>query len=194
MVMGRLRNLINRIAPSTVGKTLARLGVKPDEITYLGLALAALAPLAAALNYGWLVPVLIAASSIMDILDGAVARALNRTSSFGSYLDSLSDRLSDALFITALIILGANVYASVAALTFSFLVSYSRSKGEQLGVKMEGVGLTERGERSVLLFVASLAGVLGWRLVLNVVVLLVAVLAAVTVVQRSLHIWKALTG
>ena len=194
MVMGRLRDLINRVAPSTVGKALARLGVKPDEITYLGLALAALAPVAAALGDAWLVPALIAASSVMDVLDGAVARALNRTSRFGSYLDSLSDRLSDALFLMALMILGANVYASVAALTFSFLVSYSRSKGEQLGVKMEGVGLTERGERSVLLFIASLAGVLGGRLVMDAVVLIVAVLAAVTVVQRSVHVWKALAG
>ncbi len=194
MVMGRLREFINRAAPATIGKALARLGVKPDEITYLGLALAALAPVAAGTGVLWLVPVLIAVSSVMDVLDGAVARALNRTSRFGSYLDSLSDRLSDALFLTSLIIMGANIYASVAALTFSFLVSYSRSKGEQLGVKMEGVGLTERGERSVLLFIASLAAALMESLLVNAIVLLIAVLAAVTVVQRSVHVWKALRG
>ena len=46
----------------------------------------------------------------------------------------------------------------------------------------------------MLLFIAALAGVLGGRLFLNVIVLLVAVLAAVTVVQRSVHVWKALAG
>ncbi len=192
--MGKLRDLVNRVAPATVGRALARLGLEPDELTYLGLALAALTPVVAWLRVLWLVPTLMAIATLMDVLDGAVARALNRTSRFGSYLDSVTDRLSDALFIIALIVLGSNVYISVIALTFSFLVSYARSKGEQLGVKMEGVGLAERGERSVLLFFAAIAVVLGGTVVCNAILLLVAALAAITVVQRSVHVRRALTS
>ncbi|MGC9071336.1 MAG: archaetidylinositol phosphate synthase [Acidilobus sp.] len=193
MVIGKLRNFINRLAPSTVGRALAEMGVKPDHITYLGLGLAILAPVMAAIDIPWSVPVLIAVSSLMDVLDGAVARALRRTTPFGSYLDSLTDRVSDAMFILALIILGANVYVSIIALTFSFLVSYSRSKGELLGVKMEGVGIAERGERSVLLLIGSLFAAMRNLLIVNALMLFLWILALITVVQRSIHVKRGLS-
>ncbi|MGC9210420.1 MAG: archaetidylinositol phosphate synthase [Acidilobus sp.] len=190
--MGKLRDLVNRLAPSTVGKALAEAGVSPDQITYLGLALATLTPVMAALRVTWSVPVLIAASSVMDVLDGAVARALKRTTPFGSFLDSVVDRFSDAMFILALAVLGANFYISLIALTFSFLVSYTRSKGEVLGVKMEGVGIAERGERSILLFIASLLALAREVLFVNLVMVVIAALAFITVLQRSIHVKRSL--
>jgi Phosphatidylglycerophosphate synthase len=192
VVMGRLRELVNKVAPSTIGKALARRGVKADHITYTGLALAALAPIVAALREGWAVPALVALSSLMDVIDGAVARASGRTTPFGSYLDSVTDRASDAMFITAIAVLGANAYLSLVTLMFSFLVSYARSKGELLGVKMEGVGLMERGERAILLLLASIAAAAGSLLACNIIMLIIAVLSAVTVIQRSVHIKRSL--
>lgn len=194
MVLGRLRNLVNRLAPSIIGRALARAGVKADHITYIGLAVAALAPVAAWLRAIWALPVIIIISGVMDVIDGAVARASGTARPFGSFIDSMSDRVEDFLYFLALAIAGINALIALAAAAFSLMVSYARSKGELLGVKMEGVGLLERSERVLVLFLVAILVALGLRLVGNIVVAIVAALGVVTVVQRSLTVKKALEG
>ncbi len=194
MVLGRLRNLVNRLAPSIIGRALARAGVKADHITYIGLAVAALAPVAAWLRAIWALPVIIIISGVMDVIDGAVARASGTARPFGSFIDSMSDRVEDFLYFLALAIAGINALIALTAAAFSLMVSYARSKGELLGVKMEGVGLLERSERVLVLFLVAILVALGLRLVGNIVVAIVAALGVVTVVQRSLTVKKALEG
>lgn len=191
-MLGRLRKFINSVAPNTVGKTLYRAGVTPNELTYAGLALSALAPLAVYLGKVALLPLLILLAGLMDVLDGAVARASGRTTAFGSYLDSMTDRVSDAFLFLAMALAGVNQYITMMALAFSLMVSYARAKGELLNVKMEGVGLVERSERLIILFIMSLLLLLRQLLVDNVIMAIVAVLAAATVVQRSVHVKRSI--
>jgi phosphatidylinositol phosphate synthase len=136
-----------------------RLGVTADIYNWLGLALGAASGVFIArghLEYGgWS----LALSGVTDILDGRVSRATGKTSRYGDFIDSTLDR-----FIEVFLFLGFVVYFdgdaqgvlwSVAALSGSLLVSYTRARGESLGVDCTG-GLMQRAERLVLVCLVCL--------------------------------------
>jgi len=137
-----------------------RHGLTADLYNWLGLALGLASGVFIALgqleNGGWA----LALSGITDILDGRVSRATGKTSLYGDFIDSTLDR-----FIEVFIFLGFVVYfgddavgvlLSVAALSGSLLVSYTRARGESLGVDCTG-GLMQRAERLVLVCLACLS-------------------------------------
>ena len=129
-------------------------------------------------------------AGLFDALDGDVARASNRMSSFGAFLDSTLDRFSESAVFVGVIFFFANsgrpyeAMISGFAMTFSLLTSYTRARAEGLGIECQ-VGLLERAGRVVLLAVASLAGFL------LVGICLVAGGALVTTFQRILHVRRA---
>ena len=112
--------------------------------------------------------------SILDILDGALARAGGKTTPFGAFLDSTTDRISEGFMLTAIAFVfareGHDVFVAVAmaAVAGSFLVSYTRARAEALGLKGD-VGIGSRAERVVVisagLFLAPW-GVLPWAIAL----------------------------
>ena len=98
MFDGRWRTGVERrLEP--MGTSLRRAGVRADHLTAAGLVVAALA--AIAIGDGRLVlgAVLVAASGLPDLLDGAVAKASGTASARGAFFDSVADRVSDALVL-----------------------------------------------------------------------------------------------
>ena len=94
-------------------------------------------------------------SGIFDIFDGAVARRTGTESKTGAFLDSNLDRLSDAVIILGLIYSGFIDFLHGYLLLFLVvMISYTRSRAENEGVSMKGVGLMERAERVIFLFIA----------------------------------------
>jgi CDP-diacylglycerol--glycerol-3-phosphate 3-phosphatidyltransferase len=195
-----------------VAGTLARAGVSPDLLTWGGVALTA----AGAYCYarGWFLAgtAWAVAGSLLDALDGAVARDQGRESRFGAFLDSTLDRVSDTLLFTGIaayyfflpVVTSSSVsrvfeskflgqepvndflvgLSAIVALAGSYLVSYTRARAEGLGVECR-VGWFERPERLLLLLGAAAFGrgpLLEWALVL------LAVLTWITVVQRIVHV------
>ena len=135
--------------------------VSPATINYVGLALGVFCGLAFAC--GWLVTAALAlggASGICDTLDGRIARASDRASQRGAFLDSTLDRFVEVFVLLGLLIhLSAERHAPLLvllALAGSLLVSYTRARGEAYGVVCSR-GLMQRAERLLLLFVAALA-------------------------------------
>jgi archaetidylinositol phosphate synthase len=80
---------------------------------------------------------------------------------------------------------------TVSALASSFMVSYSRARAESAGIQMESIGIAERAERILILIAASIVGFF-WLPALAIGVLIIAVLATFTVLQRVVHAYKAL--
>jgi CDP-diacylglycerol--glycerol-3-phosphate 3-phosphatidyltransferase len=128
--------------------------------------------------------------AFLDILDGALARAGGKTTPFGAFLDSTTDRISEGFMLTAIAYVLAThhhpvfVAVAMAAVAGSFLVSYTRAKAEALGLRGD-VGIGSRAERVVVItagLVLAPWGVLPWSLVL------LAATAWVTVAQRVLHV------
>ena len=179
---------------------LARTRVTPNALTTAGvtlcLAAAVLVPFESRdkLLYYWLGASVFVVGSVLDILDGALARAGGRTTPFGAFLDSTTDRVGEGAMLAAIALVFARagndiaVVFTVVAVAGSFLVPYVRAKAEALGLRGD-VGLGSRAERVVVItagLVLAPWGVLPWALVL------LACTAWVTVVQRVLHVRKQL--
>jgi len=191
----RVRQLASR---SVVG--LARTRVTPDLLTALGLSLCAVGAVAVYFEYRdeilwfWTGAFLFWAGSLLDILDGALARQSGKGTPFGGFLDSTTDRVGEAVMLGAIALVFARhgnevaLAATFAAMTGSFLVSYTRAKAESLSLT-GNVGIGSRAER-VFVIVSGLFlapwGLLPWA------VYLLNVTAWVTVVQRILHVRRQL--
>jgi CDP-diacylglycerol--glycerol-3-phosphate 3-phosphatidyltransferase len=194
----RVRDLATPIATG-----LGRLGLSPNALTLIGFAGTAVAALAAA-NQWWLAAgVLVLAFGIFDLFDGALARATNRASKLGAFLDSTFDRASEALVyvgIAAGVLSTERQYALLAAsaMAASFLVSYVRAKAESLGFApgsgLMNVGLAPREVRLVILALGLIGAAIipnppgGPEGVIGSALGLITVLATITVIQRVLHV------
>ena len=171
---------------------LVRRGVSPDTVTIFG-TLGVMAGSLVFYPLGQLFwgTVLITVFVFSDIVDGLMARQLNRKGPWGAFLDSFLDRVGDSSVFVGIVIWfftgGANPAIAVSALiclVLSSLVSYSKARAEGLGLTAN-VGIAERSERLVVVLVAT--GLVGLGIpdwVLLAVLLLLAVASLVTVFQR----------
>ena len=175
-----------------LASALASIGVSPNTITLSSLIFGFLA-LYSIYQYKSIILyiVFIGLMGLMDALDGAVARLTGKTSRFGAFLDSTTDRINDAFLIYSFKYLEFQDELVVSLIIVSFLISYTRSRGESLGVKMEGVGLIERAERILMLIIAAVAYKFSFLLSLIIVYTLL-ILSLVTLIQRIIHVYKGL--
>lgn len=177
---------------TTLAKPLARLGVSPNAVTLLSMILLITGVIL--LVYTSSIPlfiVFIALSSLLDALDGALARLTGRTSIFGAFIDSTIDRVNDALMIASLLYLGLNQLYVYAFLALSLLVSYTRARAESLGVQLSGVGLMERPER-VIGVVILLAIYMMDPTVAGTVLLVLVFLSTITLLQRIIQVYRSI--
>ena len=179
---------------------LTRTRVTPNALTTSGVLLCGAASILVLFEgrneilFYWLAAAVFVVGSLLDILDGALARAGGKTTPFGAFLDSTTDRVSEGFMLTSIAYLLATqhrpvfVAVAVAAVAGSFLVSYTRAKAETIGLRGD-VGIGSRAERVVVItagLVLAPWGVLPWALVL------LACTAWITVVQRVLYVRKQL--
>jgi len=146
-----------RVASRSMG-SLARTRVTPNALTAAGVLLCAGAAVLVFFEnrdeyvFYWLGAFVFVVGSVLDILDGALARTSGKGTPFGAFLDSTTDRVSEGLMLGAIALVFARHHEMVAVgLTFagvagSFLVSYTRAKAEGLGLKGD-VGIGSRAER-----------------------------------------------
>ena len=142
-----------------VADWLVRWRVHPNTITIFG----TLCTVAGGVIYGtghirtagWFLGL----TALFDVLDGTVARRSNRSSTFGAFLDSTLDRFSEvAMFIGLAAFYAETRTATVliaAGLGGSLLVSYTRARGESVGVVCKA-GVMQRAERMLALGFGSI--------------------------------------
>ena len=199
MTLGRVKDTYTvgarRLATRSI-TGLARTRVTPNALTAAGVTLCALASVLVYFEYRhevlffWLAAVVFVAGSLLDILDGALARQSGKASPFGAFVDSTTDRISEALMLggIALVLVREGselgIALTVAALTGSFLVSYTRARAEALGLRGD-VGIGSRAER-VVVITAGL--VLAPWVPLELAIGLLTATAWITVLQRVLHV------
>ena len=180
-------------------KAAHTMGLTPNAISIIGAALAFLASLSylqwqTSRLYLALALILLLASGFCDALDGAVARLYQQASAFGGFLDSVLDRYADAAIFISLIFSGlCTPFWGILALTNSLLVSYTRARAEAAGAKMETIGIVERPERLIILVIATLIAII-YRpdFTIDIAVILIAVLTALTVIQRVIYAYGSL--
>jgi phosphatidylglycerophosphate synthase len=197
-----------------IALAFGRLGLTPNALTVIGFGISVVAGLAAA-DQAWIAAALLVIfGGVFDLFDGALARATNRVSRVGAFLDSVFDRAGEAVLYIGIAIgcvavaFEAGAILAIAAMAASFMVSYTRAKSESLGFTpgtgMANIGLAPREVRLVILTIGLLlTGVLGgtgvrdtgfpggWQLgepELAATLALIAVLATVTTIQRIVHV------
>jgi len=174
-----------------------RLGITPNRVTVIGFAVVLVAAVLVALGQLLAGAVVLVLGSLLDAVDGALARATGSSSPFGSFLDSTLDRAAEAILYVGLIAYLLRVDAdpigpvllALAALCGSFMVSYTRAKAESLGVSAS-VGLAPRTERLVL--VVAGIGLAGFGIAIGLIgaIGVVAALSAATTIQRIWHVQR----
>ncbi len=188
------RRLAARYFEEPTARLLHTLKLTPNVVTLLGLVSTAGAAYLAGVGSLLLAGLALAAASVLDMLDGALARLTGRASRFGAALDSVADRLSEAVLLLGVFIfylrgdddVGATL--AVIALITSYMVSYIRARGEGLGITMKDSGLGTRPERLVVMIVGLATG---W---VTVALGVVIALSATTSVQRMYHLWREAKG
>lgn len=172
-----------------VARGLRRVGLTANGLTTVGLlAAAGTAVLVAQGRFGWAAAALVA-TSVPDVLDGAVAKATGTAGPRGAFFDSVADRVSDALILggAAWYFAGTDeprlAVLALAVLAVSLSVSYERARAESLGFDARG-GLMERAERLVILIVG-----LAFDLLQPVLWVMLAA-SVVTLVQRFVKVWR----
>jgi CDP-diacylglycerol--glycerol-3-phosphate 3-phosphatidyltransferase len=172
------------------------LHVTANTVTVLGLLIVVVA--AWVIGSGGLLAgaLILFGGSLLDAVDGAIARATGGGTAFGGFLDSTLDRASEAIVYLAIAMYYLSepaptwpVLAAFLALAGSFMVSYSRARAEGIGISA-AIGLAPRTERLVLVIAGLGLTGLGIGLALIGALWIIAVLTVATTVQRIWHVWR----
>ena len=173
------------------------LHLTPNMITVFGLAITLVASILVANDMLLVGAAVLTAGSLLDAVDGALARAQGGGTAFGSFLDSTLDRAGESILYIGI---GAWLLASLTnptlpvlallvALAGSFLVSYSHARAQGIGLAAN-VGLAPRTERLVLVIAGVALAGLGFTFGLIASLVLIAALTVATVIQRIWHVWR----
>ncbi len=178
---------------SLIVRGLVLTRISPNAFTYIGLVFS----IGAALLFGYAAgesqprlfryaALVILLAGFLDMLDGQVARASDRATVFGAFLDSVLDRYSDAALFFGLLVYYARanrffyVVLTAVVMISSVMVSYTRARAESL-IGTCKVGFMERPERLVLIIIGGMFNRMA------PVLWVIAVLSSITVVHRILY-------
>jgi CDP-diacylglycerol--glycerol-3-phosphate 3-phosphatidyltransferase len=191
---------VYRILEKAVLPFLIRRRSTPMQLTAAGLVASALAGLAF-----WFSPalgaILVLIGGLCDLLDGQLARRLSQGSPKGAFWDSVMDRYGEAFVFMGILAYLQRFPAYspwsgvlvLAAMLGAFSVSYTRARGEGLGVSFPG-GLFTRPERLLWIALGGLLNFLAPGLVLAAVMTILAVGANSAAWYRFARISRLLEG
>jgi CDP-diacylglycerol--glycerol-3-phosphate 3-phosphatidyltransferase len=176
---------------AAITKVVVMLRISPNVLTISSLIPAVLAAYYLANGRLTLAGLWIIAAGFLDIIDGAVARALDKMTPFGAVLDSVTDRASDAFIYVGVVLYFYRVeqplyvLLTMVALAGALMVSYTRARAENTVIDCK-VGFAERGERMVLMLLGLFFHKLG------AAIWMLAFLSWLTTLQRLVHVHRAL--
>lgn len=174
-----------------LARFVGRTGLSPNSVTLIGFVLMIVVGFVLSQGYLQIAGVLLIVAAVFDAIDGALARLSDRVTRFGAFFDSTLDRYAEAVVFLGILVYfyeqGASteVFLTYLAIIGSLMVSYTRARGEGLGVSIRG-GLLSRLERMAILILLLLLKQL------TLAVWILAVLTNLTALQRIWLTWQAL--
>lgn len=191
----RNRQIYERMSQS-LGHLGVALGLTPNFWTLMGVAVSVVAGALFALKLFWWLLASLVLMAVLDVLDGATARAGNMATPFGGVLDHVSDRYAE-LFVA-----GGIMLSGLAAPIWVFfgisgaiMASYVRAKIESMTDLKANVGLAGRQEKTYILIAGIIVYMLGIGTgAIQWAIILVGIISHVTAVQRVLYARKELAG
>jgi len=190
-MIGRLRRLSKKVL-KPLALSFIRLGFSANQVTILGLLISIIYFIFLYFSKTTILCfVLILLSALMDAVDGEVARIKGTSGSLGSFIDSVVDRVEDVIYILPLGVLGATWEIISALIGSSLIISYIRAKAESLGLKMEGRGLIERGERIIIIAISLLIYSYS-KFIFEIILYLLLFLSIFTIFQRFKYVYNTI--
>jgi len=173
-----------------MGRGLSKIGMTPAAMTALGLALvitgSVMVGMGRLVSGAWV----IAGGSLLDGLDGAVARASGKVTARGAFLDSAFDRVGEIAAFAGLAFAMEGqarvLLLIVLAVGGAMLVPYMRARAEAEGLPGQG-GLMGRTERLILFCTGLVFGFV------EVMLWLFVVLVWLTALSRFLRSYRSIT-
>jgi len=166
--------------------------INPNTLTLFGLLLSLVSAIFFAKRELLWAGAFLLASGFFDALDGLVARANNRITRFGGFLDSVCDRFADAAIIIGAMYGGlTQLYSIPYWLTGSFaifgslMVSYTRARAEAAGADAS-IGFGDRPVRMIIIISGTFLNVVNWA------ISLIVIISFITIFQRIAHVRKVL--
>jgi phosphatidylglycerophosphate synthase len=188
-----------RVLLHAIVRGLALTRISPNVLTFVGLVINIIAAIlfgyANSSNYQRLflyAGLVIIGAGIFDMVDGRVARATNKVTTFGGFFDSVIDRYSDVVLFFGLLVYYARAghffYLVLVAFVMvsSVMVSYTRARAESL-IGSCKVGFMERPERIVLVIIGALFARWG---AMAPVLWVLAVLSTITIIHRIAYTYQ----
>lgn len=189
----RARESAARLFSQPIVRALARTGVSPTALTWLGFLIAAAGGALIVLGYPLIAGFVVLVGAAFDMLDGALARLTNRVTKFGAVLDSTLDRLAEVAVLLGILVAYAQSGSVVGilltglALPGSLLVSYLRARAEAIGIDCK-VGVFTRTERVIIISLGLLFSQFDYAL--TAALGIIVFFSFITVIQRLLYIWR----
>ncbi len=189
---GIVSRYLNRRISRPIAIVIAPLPITPNMVTVFTLGLAAATGAMAAAGWNIIAGVLIQAVSIVDGVDGDLARRKGMATRFGEVLDAVTDRYADAFIISGMTVYAVRFedwahaeFVGALALAATLTVSYSRARIEAslTAAPSDGLfGIASRDVRSLIAAVGLIAGQAYWTLAV------LAVLSGATIAWRLLYL------
>lgn len=198
------KDKLSNILRLFVVRVLSPMGVTPNQLTIAGFLITCIGAIFVIRESLFIAGCILLFGAGLDMLDGIMARATGSASARGALLDSVMDRISEAVIFLCILthylmadeystdLVKAKILATFIALISSVLVSYLRAKGESLGVNAS-IGWITRPER-ILLIVLGLMITLWYEHSLFISILVIATGSMVVSAQRFRAIWHATRG
>ena len=193
---GYISRYANRKASEPMARLLAKTKVTPNQITWAAFGVALLSFISFIFGWNIIGGLLVQLSSIVDGIDGSLARLKGMTSTFGGFLDSVLDRYADILIVLGLTLwsLSRETYpgiwlAGFLAMTGTICISYTRSRIDPDYRHLFDKGLKSLASRDIRLFLIMLGAVAGQAYFCLIVI---AALTNLVVFYRLFYIYKYL--
>ena len=174
-----------------IGKAISKLGISPNGWTFISLILAVIAVIFIIKQNLLVGAIFFLISILLDLFDGAVARATNKTTKFGGFFDTVVDRYVESLIIFSLLFISLPnlflpIYVWLFILLFGALMTtYIKSAAREKGLVNEDLrgGFFGRSERTVILFIGLIIGNF-FPIVLSWIIFVLAILVNLAAIQR----------
>ncbi len=193
---GYVSKHINRKMSEPMARLLAKTKVTPNQMTWAAFGIALLSFVSFILGYNLIAGLLVQLSSIVDGIDGSLARLKGMTSEFGGFLDSVLDRYADILIVLGLTLwsLSHETYpgiwlAGMLAITGIICISYTRARISPNHRHLFDTGFKSLASRDIRLFLIMLGAVIGQAYFCLIVI---AVLTNVVVFYRLIYMYRYL--
>jgi len=193
---GYISKYANRKASEPIARLLAKTKITPNQITWAAFGIALLSFISFIFGQNIIGGLLVQLSSIVDGVDGSVARLKGMTSTFGGFLDSVLDRYADILIVLGLTLWSVSheIYTGIwvagfLAIAGTICLSYTRARIDSEHQHLFDKGLKSIASRDIRLFLIMLGAIVGQA---YFCLIAIAALTNLVVFYRLIYIYRYL--